>query len=139
MRQLSAAQWQNAENHDDITALDFHPNGSGYILAGGDDGQVSIFDSGIAEEQDSLIQGFSHGPIHKAGYLDQNSIYALSSDQDLALHPAFNDSRAEEPVPIQLGDLRPKIPCEYVIDVVRTGPESVIAAGSHRYVGRLFS
>lgn len=95
---------------------------------------MSIFDCTIAEEQDSLIQGFTHGPIHKAGFLDQNSIYALSSDQDLALHPVFDDSRVEEPTPFQLGDLRPQIPCEYVIDVLATGAESVIAAGSHRCV-----
>ncbi|ETN45357.1 uncharacterized protein HMPREF1541_09188 [Cyphellophora europaea CBS 101466] len=131
LRQPSAASWSNAENHDDITAIDFHPSKSNIVLAGGDDGQVSIFDSLIAEEQDSLVQGFTHGPIHKAGFLDQNSMYALSSDQNLALHPVFDDARVEEPTPMLLGDLRPVIPCEYVIDVLRTESESVVAAGSH--------
>lgn len=137
LRQASIAQWQNAENHDDITAVDFQPGQTSTVLAGGDDGQVSIFDSRIAEEQDSLIQGFNHGPIHKAGFLSLDTIYALSSDQDLALHPVFDDAREEEPQPLQLGDLRPKVPCEYVIDILRTGDDSIIAAGSHRFVKAL--
>lgn len=131
IRQPSGAKWQNAENHDDITALDFHPSKSNLVLAGGDDGQVSIFDTTIQEEQDSLFQGLNQGPIHKAGFLDQQSFYALSSDQNLALHPVFDDSREEEPKPIDMGDVRPLIPCEYVVDIIKTGDASTIAAGSH--------
>lgn len=131
LRSTATARWQNAENHDDITALDFHPSQTNIVLAGGDDGSVSLFDSNIVEEDDSLLQGLNQGPVHKAGFLNENSFYALSCDQHLALHPVFDDARAEEPEPVFLGDVRPLIPCEYVIDIVRTGGNSTIAAGSH--------
>jgi WD repeat-containing protein 89 len=131
VRNWSKPQWQNAENHDDITAIDFHPSRTELILAGGDDGQVSIFDSTIVEEEDSLVQGLNQGPVHKAGFLDQSSFYALSSDQNLALHPVFDDARTEEPKPIDMGDVRPLIPCEYVVDIIKTGTAASIAAGSH--------
>ncbi|KPI44275.1 putative WD repeat-containing protein [Cyphellophora attinorum] len=131
VRQLSKPQWQNAENHDDITAIDFHPSRTNLLLAGGDDGQVSIFDSTVVEEEDSLVQGLNQGPVHKAGFLDQSSFYALSSDQNLALHPVFDDTRTEEPKPIDMGDVRPLIPCEYVVDIVKSGTAATIATGSH--------
>lgn len=130
--------WQNTEVNDDITALDFHPARDNLLLSGGDDGAVCVFDSRIEEEQDSLLQAISHGPIHKAGFLGQTDIYALSSDQILALHSLTVDDAEDETsqtiAPDQLGDLRPAIPCEYVIDVLHSGPGHVVACGSHRLV-----
>ena len=125
-------RWQNAENNDEITAVDFHPSQENLILVGGDDGLVSLFDVSITEEDDSLVQAVNHGPIHKAGFLQSDALFALSSDQNFALHPVYSAKRDEEPAPILLGDLRPLIPCEYVIDVVRTGTDFAVAAGSHR-------
>ncbi|KAK5530587.1 hypothetical protein LTR25_009165 [Vermiconidia calcicola] len=125
-------RWQNTELNDEITALDFHPARDNVLLAGGDDGLVSIFDTQIVEEEDSLLQAVNHGPIHKAGFLGVSDLYALSSDQNLALHSlTLEDTDAIEPSPNQLGDLRPLIPCEYVIDIFRTGPDHVVACGSH--------
>ena len=125
-------RWQNAENNDDITALDFHPTRENTILVGGDDGLVSLFDMNVAEEDDSLVQAVNHGPIHKAGFLQSDALFALSSDQNLSLHPIYSPERDQEPEPVLFGDLRPIIPCEYVIDVVRTGLDHAVAAGSHR-------
>lgn len=125
-------RWQNAENHDDITAVDFHPTQENLILVGGDDGLVSLFDVSIAEEDESLVQAVNHGPIHKAGFLQSDAIYALSSDQNLALHPIYSPERDQEPSPVLLGDLRPVIPCEYIIDVIRAGSNYAVAAGTHR-------
>lgn len=133
-RRNGQQRWQNTENNDDITALQYHPSKSQLLLSGGDDGMVSIFDTQIPEEDDSLIQAFNHGPIHKAGFLGSSNIYALSSDQNLALHPVFDEGRDNEPDPVLLGDLRPVVPCEYVIDVFCSGKDYVVATGSHSSV-----
>ena len=127
-------RWQNTENHDDITALDFHATKPHILLSGGDDGLVSLFDTTIREEEDSLIQAFNHGPIHKAGFVDQGAVYALSSDQNLSIHPVFDEDRETEPESVQLGDVRPLVPCEYVIDLLHVGNEFILATGSHRCV-----
>lgn len=123
--------WQNTENNDDITALDFHPSRNNILLSGGDDGQISIFDVNILEEDESLLQGLSHGPIHKAGFLGDHRFFALSSDQDFAIHPLSSAGEEEDPAPTLLGDLRPIVPCEYVIDIIRSGGEYVVTTGSN--------
>ena len=134
-RRQARIRWQNAENNDEITAVDFHPTHNNLLLSGGDDGLVSIFDTQISEEDDSLLQAVNHGPIHKAGFLGPNNLYALSSDQSLALHSlTLEDTDAAEPAPGVLGDVRPIIPCEYVIDVFRHGLDHIVACGSHRSV-----
>lgn len=128
-------RWQNGENNDEITALDFHPTREKFLLSGGDDGMVSVFDTHIANEDDSLIQAINHGPIHKAGFLGPDDLYALSSDQNLSLHSlTLEDGDENGPPPDLLGDLRPAVPCEYVVDVFRTGSNYVVACGSHRCV-----
>jgi len=125
-------KWQNTENNDDLTALDFHPSKPNYLLAGGDDGLVSIFDVAIPEEDDSLLQVVNHGPIHKAGFLDEDVIYALSSDQNLSIHPlTTEDTTHDDPAPVLLGDLRSAIPCNYVIDICRSRSGAFVAAGTH--------
>lgn len=136
-RRQSKTRWQNTENNDEITALDFHPLRHNILLSGGDDGLVSIFDTLVVEEDDSLLQAVNHGPIHKAGFFGHDDLYALSSDQNLALHSlTLDDSDLEKPASDLLGDLRPKVPCEYVIDVFHSGPDYVTACGSHRYAKR---
>jgi WD repeat-containing protein 89 len=100
-----------------------------FLLTGDDSGQVSLFDTRISDEQESLLQGLTHGPIHKAGFLGSavsagsarmEAFFALSSDQQLTLQPVFDESRRdeEEVKPIIFGDLRPSLPCEYVVDVL---------------------
>ncbi|KAJ9646870.1 hypothetical protein H2204_000562 [Knufia peltigerae] len=134
-RRQMRKRWQNTELNDEITALDFHPTRDNVLLAGGDDGLVSLFDTQIVEEEDSLLQAVNHGPIHKAGFLGGSDLYALSSDQNLALHSLTLEEEETdptiEPSPDQFGDLRPAVPCEYVIDVFPTGPDYVVACGSH--------
>lgn len=122
--------WQNAENNDEITALDFHPT-KDIVLAGSDDGLVSLFDTTILEEEDSLLQAISHGPIHRAGFLGARRLYALSSDQNLAIHPVSTPGDEEDPSPTLFGDLRPTIPCQYVIDIQQHNDDVVIAAGTN--------
>ena len=56
-------RWQSSENHDDITALQYHPSDDQILLSGGDDGLVGVFDTTIQDENDSLIQAFDHGVL----------------------------------------------------------------------------
>ncbi|EXJ59933.1 hypothetical protein A1O7_04081 [Cladophialophora yegresii CBS 114405] len=136
-RRQTKLRWQNTEVNDEITALNFHPSRDNLLLSGADDGVVCIFDTEVQEEQDSLLQAVNHGPIHKAGFLGSTDLYALSSDQNLALHPLTVDDvdveADETPAPEQLGDLRPAVPCEYVIDILQSGQDHVVACGSHSY------
>lgn len=129
--------WQNAENHDEITTVAFHPSRDNVVLTGGDDGLVSLFDATIAEEEDSLLQVVNHGPIHKAGFLGGDRIYALSSDQNFAVHPVSSPGDDRDPEPALMGDVRPLIPCQYVIDVIKSGEEFVLAAGTNIDASRL--
>lgn len=92
---------------------------------------MSLFDNNIVEEEDSLIQAISHGPIHKAGFLGDHRIYALSSDQNLAVHSVLTPEDQEDPSPVLFGDLRPTIPCQYVIDVQKHGEDIVVVAGTN--------
>ncbi|KIW69345.1 hypothetical protein PV04_05226 [Phialophora macrospora] len=136
-RRQTKVRWQNTEVNDEVTALGFHPSRDNLLLSGGDDGVVCIFDTQVQEEQDSLLQAVNHGPVHKAGFLGSANLYALSSDQNLALHSLTVDDvdvEAEQtPAPDQLGDLRPTVPCEYVIDILQSGQDHVVACGSHSY------
>jgi WD40 repeat protein len=125
-------QWTTPENSDDITALDFHPTQDNLLLAGGDDGLVSIFNISISEQDDSLVQAVQHGPINKVGFVHSGKFFALSSDQNLAIHPLFTEDQDTTTAPVLFGDVRPQIPCEYVVDIVKTGVDYAIAAGSHR-------
>lgn len=128
-------RWQNGENNDEITSLNFHPTQGKFLLSGGDDGLVSVFDTQITDEDDSLMQAINHAPIHKAGFFGSDDLYALSSDQNLAMHSlTLDDTDADRPAPDLLGDLRPIVPCEYVIDILQTGSNYVAACGSHRSV-----
>ena len=133
-RRQNKKRWVNAENNDDITALQFLHRRTNHLLSGGIDGLVSIFDTNIAEEDESLLQVVNHGPIHKAGFLSDRTIYALSHDENFSIHPVTVDNESDmenEPAPVIFGDLRPAIPCEYVIDIIRIGNTSFVAAASH--------
>lgn len=90
-----------------------------------------MFDTTILEEEDSLLQAINHGPIHKAGFLGDHRVYALSSDQNLAVHSVLTPDDQEDPQPVLFGDLRPIIPCQYVIDVQKHDDDVVIAAGTN--------
>jgi len=88
-----------------------------------------LFDTNIQDEEESLSQVINHGPIHKAGFLDSDRVYALSSDQNLAIHPVSTPDDNEDPLPTLIGDLRPIVPCQYVIDFLKSGNDHVVATG----------
>lgn len=92
----------------------------------------------MSEEDDALHQTINHGSsIHRAGFLDDLYIYALSHDEKFAIYPMITDTEAavEEPPSIQFGDLRERLGCEYVANVLdRPGGGGVIGIGNHRLV-----
>lgn len=130
--------WQTTELNDDVTALAVPPNTSSrsnYLLAGGIDGTVAIFDTHITEADDSLVQALNEGPIHKAGFFGQDHLYALTGDEHLSVYPVtaeLPDDDASPSAPVILGDLRPVVPCDYVIDLLDIGGTMFVVTGTHR-------
>lgn len=128
-------RWQSTENNDDVTDLHFHSSRPNQLLTGGIDGLVSIFDTNIQDEDDSLLQVINHGPIHKAGFFSDEVVYALSHDERLALHAVSSQidlTDTDDCPPVDFGDLRPILRCEYAIDVVKIGSDNFLAAGTHQ-------
>jgi WD repeat-containing protein 89 len=119
--------------------LQYHPSTGVQLLCGSDDGIISVFDTNIQDEMDSLLQGFNHGPIHKAGYLSEVALYALSADQQFSIYPLNSSEEDGAGVfpPVSFGDLRPTAQCDYVIDVLRDSRQQYIVTGSNlRYEDR---
>lgn len=81
------------------------------------------------------MQVINHGSVHHAGFLGERTIYALSHDEDFSVHPATDpDEQAEEPKPIQFGDLRQPLNCEYIAQLCTGSQSAFIAAGHKLYV-----
>ena len=120
----STQRWRNAENNVGILDLQYHPSRSNHLLSGGVDGLVSIFDNTVSDEEDSLVQVINHSAIHRAGLLSDEVVYALSTDERLAIHPVTTPMGLEDasgsPALAYIGDLRPPLDCEYVIDILRS-------------------
>jgi hypothetical protein len=81
------------------------------------------------------VQVINHGSVHHAGFLGERTIYALSHDEDFSVHPATDpDEQTEEPKPIQFGDLRQPLNCEYIAQLCTGSQSAYIAAGHKLYV-----
>jgi hypothetical protein len=90
----------------------------------------------ITDEDDALLQVINHGSIHHAGFLSEQAVFALSHDEVFSVHPITNpdSDEANDPTPIQFGDLRQPLNCEYVVQTL-TGPQGTyLAAGNTTYV-----
>src|SRR3954454_1728988 len=140
-------RWQNTENNDDITDIHFHPSRHNHLLSGGIDGLVSIFDTDVKDEDDSLLQVVNHGPIHKAGFLSDEVVFALSHDEQFSIHAVTSDAETAIPFsgswsenanlttshvpPVHFGDLRPLLHCDYAIDVLQVDDSTFVAVGTH--------
>ncbi|EAS32227.3 WD repeat protein [Coccidioides immitis RS] len=123
LRSPGQPRMQYVESHnDDITELCYHPTRNDVLLSGSTDGLVSVYNTTIAEEDDALLQVINHGSIHHAGFIGDKAIYALSHDEVFSIHP-FNDpdENIVEPAPIQFGDLRSALHCDYAVDILVDG------------------
>jgi len=133
--QTSVAQYVECHN-DDITELAYHPSRASILLSGSTDGLINIYDTTLADEDDSLIEILNHeASIHHAGFLTDTDVYALSHDEQLSIYrltlPTGGDSPNDGPEPTVFGDMRPRLSCEYVVDVATTSGGVILAAGSH--------
>jgi hypothetical protein len=108
------------------------------LLSGSTDGLVNIYNIAEADEDEALSQVANHGSsIHHAGFLSNSHFYALSHDETFSIyHLGSQDNSALDVPPQVSGDLRPKLQCEYVVNVIpHVGSgKAILGAGSHRYV-----
>ncbi|CAG7997359.1 unnamed protein product [Penicillium olsonii] len=110
--------------------LQYHPTRSNILLSGSTDGLANIYDTTISDEDEALVQVINHGSIHHAGFLSERAIFALSHDELFSVHPATDpDDAAQEPEPVQFGDLREPLGCEYIAQLC-LGAQPYIAAGN---------
>ncbi|KAL2863727.1 WD repeat protein [Aspergillus lucknowensis] len=123
---------QYVESHnDDVTELQYHPTRRNILLSGSTDGLVNIYDTAITDEDEALVQVINHGSVHHAGFLNEKTIYALSHDEVFSIHAATDpDDQAQEPEPVQFGDLRQPLKCEYIAQLCIGSQGSYIAAGN---------
>ncbi|KAL5362161.1 WD domain protein [Aspergillus floccosus] len=123
---------QYVESHnDDVTELQYHPTRPDILLSGSTDGLVNIYNTTIADEDDALVQVINHGSVHHAGFLTEKTIYALSHDEVFSIHPATDpDEQTQEPDPVQFGDLRQPLNCEYIAQLCIGSQGPYIAAGN---------
>lgn len=116
--------------------LQYHPALSTILLSGSTDGLVNLYNTTIEDEDDAIHQTINHGSsIHHAGFLTANDIFALSDDQKFSTCQMVTnfEEAVEEPPPIDFGDLREKLGCEYAVRVLpRPGGTGVLGAGCHR-------
>src|SRR5699024_11116465 len=101
------------------------------------DGLVNIYDTTIADEDDALLQVIKHSSIHHAGFLSEDTVYALSHDELFSVHPLTNpddEGSNASAAPVHFGDIRPALDCEYVAQVLSGPSGNYIAAGNARLV-----
>jgi WD40 repeat protein len=135
VRNPGAVTLSYVESHTDtITELRFikHPQSSSLLLSASTDGLINIFDTAITEEEDAIFQVINHrSALHRAGRYD-SGLYGLGTDETLSLYPfQSQDLEAEEPKPIHLGDVRDKLGCEYVVNMVHDGTIPYLSVGNH--------
>jgi SEL1 protein len=105
-------------------------------LSGSTDGLVNLYDTTIPEEEDALYQTINHSSsIHHAGFLSNTDIFAISHDEKFSIYEMITNTEesVDEPPPQDFGDLREKLGCEYIANVIsRPGGGAVAGIGSHR-------
>ncbi|BFZ60472.1 hypothetical protein YB2330_001508 [Saitoella coloradoensis] len=127
------------ESHnDDVTVLAFHANQAHLLLSGSCDGLVSIFDLNVEDEDDAVLQVVNHNAsIHRAGFLASgDAFFALSHMETFTIFPLRLetaerdvDDVSAEVKPIEFGDLRQVLGCDYVQNFDPVRGRAVV--GSH--------
>ena len=116
--------------------LCFHPSKGSWLLSGSTDGLINIFDTAITDEDEALLQITNHGSsIHQAGFLSPTEFYALSHDEIFSIyHLDTNTGETKDVPPTLFGNLRTRLDCEYVANILNPGDGSFfLSAGTYRY------
>ncbi|KAL0468977.1 WD40-repeat-containing domain protein [Neurospora intermedia] len=116
---------------DDVTELSFHPANPHLLLTGSTDGLVNVCDTRITDEDEVVIAAFNHGSVHRAGFLNETEVYAVSHDERFALYDMGETVEKGSPT-LDLGDIRKVVDCQYLCNVIPkvTGAGAVIGAGT---------
>ncbi|CAI7636561.1 unnamed protein product [Penicillium pancosmium] len=131
MKRIAKANLTPAPYVGPVVQLQYHPSRSNILLSGSTDGLVNIYDTTVTDEDEALVQVINHGSIHHAGFLSDRTIFALSHDEDFAVHPATDpDEPGEGPEPVQFGDVREPLACEYVAQLCIGSQGPYMAAGN---------
>jgi WD40 repeat protein len=117
---------------DDITTLTYHPSNAHILLSGSTDGLVSIHDTSVADEDEMTVQTLNLGAsVHRAGFLADALVCALSHDERFALYDVSEEHGSGDAL-CDFGDLREGLGCQYVADVVPKvdGSGAIVGTGS---------
>ncbi|KAI7531622.1 WD40 repeat-like protein [Hortaea werneckii] len=127
-----------AESHtDSITQLAFHPSAPHVVLSGSTDGLVSVFNGNETDEEEALQTVFNpRSAVHCAGFLSQEEVYVFTTDEQFLIYPlptststieggdddgqsSATDQQQQQQQPRDFGDVREKLNCMYVINLLR--------------------
>ncbi len=74
-------------------------------------------DTAISDEDEVVMQAFNHGAsIHRAGFLSDTEVFALSHDEKLALYDTA-ETQEKGVATVDFGDMRGVLACQYVANV----------------------
>ncbi|KAG4305435.1 hypothetical protein PORY_000991 [Pneumocystis oryctolagi] len=127
LRKLSLLFSYTESHNDDIMDVRFHPNLSHLLCSGGCDGLINVFDTRISNEDDAVLHVLNHqSSIHRADFIGPNNIFGLSHMETFSLYNVQNieEDNAKDTynsdihTSTSLGDVRSKLNCNYVIDVI---------------------
>lgn len=110
------------EGHqDDITSVQFHPTRPNVLMSGSTDGCVNIYDLNIIDEEESLFQSVNDTSVHAAKFLSLDKFFILTHMESLSVWDLSTDKETTQDSSInvkQIGDVREKWGCNYIIDIV---------------------
>lgn len=112
--------------------MNFHPTDPNILLTGSTDGLVNICDTRITDEDEVVITAFNHGSVHRAAFLNDTELFAISHDEKFALYSMAQSEEEKGSATLDLGDIREVIGCQYVANIFAKpgGAGAVIGAGS---------
>ena len=115
--------------------LAWHPSKRELLLSGGVDGLVNVYDTRIEEEEEALLRVVNHGAsVAHLGVLGEGEwVAVVSHDERGAVYRVDGEEEGGEGE-VGWGDLRERLGCEYVVDVVPVDDGAMIAVGTHRWV-----
>ena len=93
---------------------------------------MNISDTRITDEDEVVVTAFNHGSVHKAGFLNDTELFAISHDEKFALYSTAQSEEEKGSATLDLGDIREVLGCQYVASIFAkaNGVEAVIGAGS---------